>query len=259
MTDDLQLAFMMADIADELSMARFRAGDLIVDTKPDLTPVTEADRAVERALRDLIAAKRPNDGILGEEFGSQGAESARRWVLDPIDGTKNYVRGVPVWATLIGLMEGTEVIAGVVSAPAMGRRWWAERGKGAFTTDPGSTTPRALTVSAVRSLADASFSYSDARGWSDRGAEGGLQTLLDTTWRQRAYGDFWSHMLVAEGAIDIAAEPDLQSYDMAALIPIVLEAGGRFTSYSGGDSLAGGSALSSNGLLHDDVLGLLRP
>jgi histidinol-phosphatase len=156
-------------------------------------------------------------------------------------------------------MDGTEVIAGVVSAPAMGRRWWAERGAGAFTTDPGSTAPRALQVSAVRALADASFSYSDARGWSERGAEGGLQTLLDTTWRQRAYGDFWSHMLVAEGAIDVAAEPDLQSYDMAALIPIVVEAGGRFTSYTGGDALVGGSALSSNGLLHDDVLGLLRP
>ena len=259
MTDDLQLALKLADIADELSMARFRAGDLVVDTKPDFTPVTEADRAVERALRVLLAAERPHDGILGEEYGTEGADAARRWVLDPIDGTKNYVRGVPVWATLIGLMDGIEVIAGVVSAPAMGRRWWAERGAGAFTTDPGSTAPRALHVSAVRALADASFSYSDARGWSERGAEGGLQTLLDTTWRQRAYGDFWSHMLVAEGAIDVAAEPDLQSYDMAALIPIVVEAGGRFTSYTGGDALVGGSALSSNGLLHDDVLGLLRP
>jgi len=258
-TDDLQLALTMADIADELSMARFRAGDLVVDTKPDLTPVTEADRAVERALRDVLTAERPLDGILGEEYGTEGADATRRWVLDPIDGTKNYVRGVPVWATLIGLMDGTDVIAGVVSAPAMGRRWWAERGAGAFTTDPGSTAPRALHVSAVRALADASFSYSDARGWAERGADGGLQTLLDTTWRQRAYGDFWSHMLVAEGAIDVAAEPDLQSYDMAALIPIVVEAGGRFTSYSGGDALVGGSALSSNGVLHDDVLGLLRP
>ena len=259
MTDDLQLALTMADLADQLSMARFRAGDLVVDTKPDLTPVTEADRAVERALRDVLTAERPFDGILGEEYGTEGADATRRWVLDPIDGTKNYVRGGPVWATLIGLMDGTEVIAGVVSAPAMGRRWWAERGAGAFTTDPGSTAPRALHVSAVRALADASFSYSDARGWAERGADRGLQTLLDTTWRQRAYGDFWSHMLVAEGAIDVAAEPDLQSYDMAALIPIVLEAGGRFTSYSGGDALVGGSALSSNGVLHDDVLSLLRP
>lgn len=257
--DDLQLALILADAADELSMARFRAGDLVVDTKPDLTPVTEADRAVESALRELLATHRPDDGILGEEFGVSGADADRRWVLDPIDGTKNYVRGVPVWATLIGLMDGSDVIVGVVSAPAMARRWWAARGAGAFTTDPGSGIPRALKVSAVRSLADASFSYSDARGWAERGAGPGLQTLLETTWRQRAYGDFWSHMLVAEGAIDVAAEPDLQSYDMAALIPIVVEAGGRFTSYGGGDSLVEGSALSSNGLVHDDVLALLRP
>jgi histidinol-phosphatase len=257
--EDLQLALMLADVADGLSMARFRAGDLVVDTKPDLTPVTEADRAVESALRELLATHRPDDGILGEEFGVVGSDADRRWVLDPIDGTKNYVRGVPVWATLIGLMQGSEVLAGVVSAPAMGRRWWATRGSGAFTTDPGSATPRAMKVSAVHSLADASFSYSDARGWAERGAAPGLQTLLDTTWRQRAYGDFWSHMLVAEGAIDVAAEPDLQSYDMAALIPIVVEAGGQFTSYSGGDALIDGSALSSNGRLHADVLGLLRP
>lgn len=257
--DDLQLALILADAADELSMARFRAGDLVVDTKPDLTPVTEADRAVESALRELLATHRPDDGILGEEFGVSGADADRCWVLDPIDGTKNYVRGVPVWATLIGLMDGSDVIVGVVSAPAMARRWWAARGAGAFTIDPGSGIPRALKVSAVRSLADASFSYSDARGWAERGAGPGLQTLLETTWRQRAYGDFWSHMLVAEGAIDVAAEPDLQSYDMAALIPIVVEAGGRFTSYGGGDSLVEGSALSSNGLVHDDVLALLRP
>jgi histidinol-phosphatase len=242
----------MADIADELSMARFRAGDLVVDTKPDLTPVTEADRAVERALRDVLAAERPLDGILGEEYGSEGADATRRWVLDPIDGTKNYVRGVPVWATLIGLMDGTEVIAGVVSAPAMGRRWWAERGEGAFTTDPGSTAVRALHVSAVRALADASFSYSDARGWAERGADGGLQTLLDTTWRQRAYGDFWSHMLVAEGAVDLAIDAvGLQEYDLAAVMVVVEEAGGTFTDRHGAHTFSSNTAISSNGRLHE--------
>jgi len=256
--DDLQLALHLADLADERSLERFRAGDLVVHTKPDLTPVTEADQAVERTLRDTLAAARPADGILGEEYGTQQPDAARRWVLDPIDGTKNYVRGVPVWATLIGLMDGPDVVVGVVSAPAMGRRWWAQRGAGAFTTDPGSSVPRPIRVSAVRELGDASFSYSDARGWAERGAAAGLQTLLDTTWRQRAYGDFWSHMLVAEGAIDIAAEPDLQSYDMAALVPIVVEAGGRFTSYGGGDALDEGSALSTNGILHDQVLALVR-
>jgi histidinol-phosphatase len=255
--DDLQLALHLADLADAHSMKRFRAGDLEVHTKPDLTPVTEADQAVERALREALGEHRPHDGILGEEYGSDRLDSSRRWILDPIDGTKNYVRGVPVWATLIGLMDGTDVITGVVSAPAMGRRWWATLGSGAFTLDPGSDTPRHLRVSAVQALSDASFSYSDSRGWAERGCADGLQTLLDTTWRQRAYGDFWSHMLVAEGAIDVAAEPDLQSYDMAALIPIVVEAGGRFTSYAGGDPLVDGCALSTNGRLHDEVVSLL--
>ncbi len=255
--DDLHLALALADVADEKSMARFRAGDLVVDTKPDLTPVTEADRAVERALRDRLAAERPDDGIVGEEYGSSNPDARRRWVLDPIDGTKNYVRGVPVWATLIALMDGDDVIVGVVSAPAMARRWWAQRGDGAWTTDPGSSQPRRLRVSAVRDLADASFSFSDDRGWAERGAEPGLRTLLADTWRQRAYGDFWSHMLVAEGAVDIAAEPDLQSYDMAALIPIVQEAGGRLTAFDGRPAIAGGQALATNGVLHDRVIALL--
>jgi histidinol-phosphatase len=253
---DLEIALALADIADRISMARFRATDLIVETKPDLTPVTEADRAVEQALRAELARVRPGDGILGEEFGIDGS-AHRRWVLDPIDGTKNYVRGVPVWATLIGLMVDEDVIVGVVSAPALSRRWWAAAGQGAWATDPTSTTPRPLRVSAVRSLADASFSFSDAVGWTERGAQDGLRFLLTGTWRQRAYGDFWSHMLVAEGAVDIAAEPQLETYDMAALIPIVEEAGGRITSYTGGSALGGGSAVTTNGLLHDEVLDIL--
>lgn len=253
---DLDLALALAEIADRISMARFRATDLLVETKPDLTPVTEADRAVEQALRAELARVRPDDGILGEEFGTEGG-AHRRWVLDPIDGTKNYVRGVPVWATLIGLMVDEDVVVGVVSAPALGRRWWAAIGQGAWATDPMSTTPRPVRSSAVRALADASFSFSDPVGWAERGAEEGLTALLSDTWRQRAYGDFWSHMLVAEGAVDIAAEPQLETYDMAALIPIIREAGGRITSYSGGSALGGGSAVTTNGLLHDQVLALL--
>lgn len=253
---DLALALALADVADRISMARFRATDLIVETKPDLTPVTEADRAVEQALRAELAQARPADGILGEEFGSEGG-AHRRWVLDPIDGTKNYVRGVPVWATLIGLMVDEDAVVGVVSAPALGRRWWAASGQGAWTTDPTSSSPRPLRSSGVRALADASFSFSDAVGWAERGAQDGLRVLLSGTWRQRAYGDFWSHMLVAEGAVDIAAEPQLETYDMAALIPIVEEAGGRITSYSGGSALGGGSAVTTNGLLHDQVLAVL--
>ena len=256
--DDLELALRLADHADGLAMERFRATDLIVETKPDLTPVTEADRAVEQAMRAVLAAERPEDSVLGEEYGTQGA-SPRRWILDPIDGTKNYVRGVPVWAVLIALLDGDDVRMGVVSAPALGRRWWAERGRGAFCTDAPGSEPRRLHVSAVAQLSDASFSYSDDRGWGDRGASTGLSVLLAQTWRQRAYGDFWSHMMVAEGAVDIAAEPQLESYDMAALIPIVEEAGGRVTAYDGRAALSGGCALSTNGLLHDAVVGILSP
>ena len=256
LVDDLRLALALADRADELSLASFRSSDLVVDTKPDLTPVTEADRGVERELRSLIAAQRPDDGILGEEYGITGG-TERRWILDPIDGTKNYVRGVPVWATLIALLVDDDVVLGVVSAPALGRRWWAARGEGAFATDPTSADARRLRVSAVATLADASFSYSDSVGWAERGAAAGFEALLTQTWRQRAYGDFWSHMMVAEGVVDVAAEPSLESYDMAALIPIVEEAGGRLTAYDGGSALGGGCALSSNGLLHDTLVDLL--
>jgi histidinol-phosphatase len=253
---DLTLALALADEADALSLSRFRAADLVVETKPDLTPVSEADRAVEQALRATLAAQRPADSILGEEYGTEGS-SERQWILDPIDGTKNYVRGVPVWSTLIGLMNAGEVVVGVVSAPALGRRWWAARGEGAWASEPHSPEPRRLQASRVRDIADASFSFSDSIGWTERGAAGGLQTLLTDTWRQRAYGDFWSHMMVAEGVVDIAAEPQLETYDMAALIPIIEEAGGRITAYDGRPSLGGGSAVTTNGLLHNAVLAVL--
>jgi histidinol-phosphatase len=256
LASDLALAHHLADIADSLSMSRFHATDLIVDTKPDFTPVTEADRAVERALRDELARERPEDSILGEEFGTTGT-STRRWILDPIDGTKNYVRGVPVWATLIGLMAGDDVIVGVVSAPALARRWWASLGNGAFAIDPVSTTPRRLHVSRVSTLADASFSYSDAVGWAERGATPAFEALTTDTWRHRAYGDFWSHMMVAEGVVDVAAEPYLEYYDMAGLVPIISEAGGRITSFAGGSALDDRSALTTNGVLHDEVLHLI--
>ncbi len=219
-------------------MASFRAVDLVVETKPDLTPVSEADRAVERAIREQLAPHRPDDAVLGEEYGQVGTAS-RRWVIDPIDGTKNYVRGVPVWATLIALLDGDDVVVGVVSAPALARRWWAAAGWAPTPPIPASTQPRRLQVSAVSDLADASFSYSDAIGWAERGAADGLRTLLSGTWRQRAYGDFWSHMMVAEGVVDVAAEPQLESYDMAALVPIVEEAGGRLTAFDGGSAIAG--------------------
>jgi histidinol-phosphatase len=255
---DLALALRLADESDAIALSRFRAADLIVESKPDLTPVTETDRAVERAIRTRLQTERPGDGVLGEEFGRQGP-TTRQWIIDPIDGTKNYVRGVPVWATLIALLVDDRIEVGVVSAPALTRRWWAARGSGAYALDPTSTDPRRLAVSSVRSIEDASFSFSDPVGWPERGAEGGLDDLLHRTWRQRAYGDFWSHMLVAEGVVDIAAEPELETYDMAALLPIVEEAGGRMTAFDGGSALGGGSAVTTNGVLHEAALGVLAP
>jgi histidinol-phosphatase len=237
-------------------MDRFGALDLIVETKPDLSPVSEADKAAEQALRQMLAQARPGDGILGEEFGTTGDSGARQWILDPIDGTKNYVRGVPVWATLIALVEAGEVVVGVVSAPALGRRWWAATGSGAWGRML-DRDPVPLHVSSVQRLEDASFSYSDAIGWESMTSTG-LDTLLTKTWRQRAYGDFWSHIMVAEGVVDIAAEPELGPWDIAALVPIVTEAGGRVSAFDGSAAIAGGCAVSTNHLLHDTVLAIVK-
>ncbi len=249
--EDLELAHELADLADTISMERYRADDLRVETKPDLTPVTEADRAVERVLRSHVARYRPADEVLGEEFGGKPSPIGRQWVFDPIDGTKNYVRGVPVWSTLVALVASGRPVVGVVSAPALRRRWSAAAGGGGTVRGPEGTRP--LQVSKVRSLADASFSYSDPVGWR----ADALAALTDSTWRTRAYGDFWSHLLVAEGAVDVAAEPELSIWDVAALIPIVEEAGGRITGYDGAPALAAGSALTTNGHLHDEVLAVL--
>ena len=258
--EDLELAHQLADAADKQSMARYRASDLRVETKPDLTPVTEADKAVEQLIRTMLSAARPDDGVVGEEFGGDAAlEPVRRWIVDPIDGTKNYVRGVPVWATLIALADEAGIAVGLVSAPALGRRWWATRGGTAYTRDVDGST-RAIHVSAVANIGDASFSFSDGIGWEVHGEAGpaGLQTLVSSAWRTRGYGDFLSHMLVAEGAVDIAAEPQLAPWDVAALVPIVESAGGRMTGYDGRPCLESGSGLTTNGVLHDYALGLFR-
>lgn len=253
--DDLGVALLLADAADTISLARFLALDLKVSTKPDLTPVSDADLAVEDALRDLLSGLRPDDAVHGEERADTG-RSSRRWIIDPIDGTKNYVRGVPVWATLIALMEGPEVITAVVSAPALGRRWWASRGEGAWTRVLGRHT-EACHVSAVAELHDASLSFSSLSGWFDLGLGDDFVRLTRDIWRVRGFGDFWSYMLVAEGAVDIAAEPDLELHDMAACSLIVAEAGGRFTNLDGQDGPVGRSAVASNGLLHEAVLSRL--
>ncbi len=254
-TDDLRLAHVLADDADSLTTARFKALDLHVMSKPDLTPVTDADQAVEEGIRRTLSRVRSRDAITGEEQGSTG-HSQRRWIIDPIDGTKNFVRGVPVWATLISLVVDDVVVLGVVSAPSLQRRWWASQGNGAFT---GRSLLKAtqMQVSDVRRLEDASFAYSSLHGWDERGRLDDLLTLMRRCWRTRAYGDFWSYMLLAEGAVDIAAEPELEVYDMAALDVIVREAGGRFTSLDGSDGPWGGNALATNGHLHEAVLSFL--
>jgi histidinol-phosphatase len=254
--DDLALSHTLADTADAVSMARFRALDLHVDTKPDLTPVSDADTAVERALRNTLARARPRDGVLGEEFGVTEAAAgpgARQWVIDPIDGTKNFIRGVPIWGTLIALMEGDQAMVGMVSAPALGRRWWAARGHGAFAGRHASAaTP--IRVSGVSRLADASFCYSDLGSWEEVARLDGMLDLIRRTWRNRAYGDFYGYMLVAEGAVDVMVEPELSLWDLAALMPIVTEAGGTFTDLAGRPGPGGGSAVATNGKLHEDIL-----
>lgn len=256
-TDDLRLAHIMADAVDAQTMARFKAVDLQVDTKPDLTPVSDADRAAEEIIRGNLSRARPRDAVLGEEFGSEG-HGPRRWIIDPIDGTKNFVRGVPVWATLISLVDEGVPVVGVVSAPALNRRWWAARGTGAYTGRSLASATR-LQVSGVNRLADASLSYSSLEGWRERGNIREFLELTSDVWRTRAYGDFWSYMMVAEGSVDLACEPELELYDMAALVPIVIEAGGRFTSLEGEPGPFGGNALASNGLLHQEVLERLNP
>ncbi|MGA8256235.1 MAG: inositol monophosphatase family protein [Nocardioides sp.] len=254
-TDDLRLAHVLADDADSLTMARFKALDLHVMSKPDLTPVTDADRDVEEGIRRTLSKVRSRDAITGEEHGSSG-HSPRRWIVDPIDGTKNFVRGVPVWATLISLVVDDHVVLGVVSAPQLQRRWWASSGNGAFT---GRSLLKAtqMQVSDVRRLEDASFAYSSLTGWDERGRLDDLLSMMRRCWRTRAFGDFWSYMLLAEGAVDIAAEPELEVYDMAALDVIVREAGGRFTSLDGSDGPWGGNALATNGHLHEAALSFL--
>jgi len=253
--DDLRLAHVLADAVERITVSRFRAEDLVVESKPDLTLVSDADRAAEEMVRHQLKRTRPRDAVEGEEFETTG-RGPRRWVIDPIDGTHNFVRGVPVWATLIALVDEGQPVLGLVAAPALNRRWWAANGSGAWSGRSLSSAKR-IGVSKVSQLSDASLSYSSMGGWKQHDRYQEFLNLADDCWRTRAYGDFWSYMLVAEGAVDIAVEPDLQVYDMAALVPIVTEAGGRFTSLDGTPGPWGGNAVATNGLLHDEVLARL--
>jgi len=255
--DDLTLALMLADRADALTSDRFGALDLRIDTKPDLTPVTDADRSVETELREVLGRERTRDSVVGEEFGGTTTFSGRQWIIDPIDGTKNFVRGVLVWASLIALLEDGVPTVGVVSAPALRRRWWAARGQGAFAAVDGGP-PRTLSVSSVAQLGSASLSFSSLSGWAQRGLRDRFIELTDAVWRVRAYGDFLSYCLVAEGAVDIAAEPEVSVWDLAALDILVREAGGTLTGLDGIAGPHGGSAVATNGILQQQVLTRLK-
>ena len=254
--NDLELLQVLANAADEISLSRYRALDLKVETKPDKTPVTDADRAVESKLRELIKLYRPNDTVIGEEYENTG-ESERTWIIDPIDGTANYLRGVPIWATLIGLRIDGEILTSVVSAPALGRRWWASGGKGAFTRDIDGSV-RQLKVSGISKLEDATLSFNSLEQWRDAGMLDQLLALSERVHRSRAYGDFLSYMFLAEGAIEIASEHDLKVYHIAALVPIIREAGGEITDLLGPLTEETSSLVATNGLIHSQVLNALK-
>jgi histidinol-phosphatase len=262
---DLELVRRIGKAADAVSMARFLSQDLVIETKPDSTPVTDADKATEKCIRELLESERPEDGILGEEFGADISGKKRYWVIDPIDGTKSFLRGLPVWSTLIALVEVSsdgasekhEVVVGLVSSPALARTWFATKGGGAFTTfdsnsNPNGSQPRKISVSKVSQITDAQLGYSDFVGFGDRLA--GFQSIFNDAWRTRAVGDFWSHMLVAEGVMDVAIEPSLALWDMAPLDIILREAGGTFSDLAGVDGPFGKSGMATNGVLKDAVL-----
>lgn len=252
---DLELALRLADAADVAAMERFDAPDLDVQSKPDATFVTEADLATERAIRELLERERPDDGILGEEYGTSG-DTSRQWIIDPIDGTHNYLKGIPMWGVLIALAVDGVPQVGVVSQPALGRRWWGATGEGAFTNSDGA--PKRIHVSDVDDLSRASVSFQSFAQWDEAGELDALTRLSRTVWRDRGYGDVWPYMLLAEGRLEFVAEFDVAPYDIAAVVPIVTEAGGRMTDYRGDASITTRSSLATNGVLHDAFLTLLH-
>lgn len=252
---DVELAARLADAADAMTVPRFVARDLVVSTKPDRSPVTDADVAVEDAIRKVLAEERPDDRVAGEERGGSFTGGGRTWLLDPIDGTKNYLRGLPVWATLIALLDDGVPVVGMISAPMLSRRWWADVGGGAWLRDPAGE--RQIHVSKVHELADAYLSTTNLATWGEFHSLDAYLRLVDACWENRAWGDFWSHCLVAEGAIDVAAEPIVNPWDVAVAQILVTEAGGRFSDLSGAERFDTGTALSTNGLLHDATLEIL--
>ncbi|MEM1335218.1 MAG: inositol monophosphatase family protein [Actinomycetota bacterium] len=256
---DLEVALRVADAADAYTFPPFRDRDFSVDWKTNQTEVTEVDRGAESLIVEALGAQRPHDACLGEEHGhARDRDAPPQWIIDPIDGTSGYVRGIPVWATLIALVVDGRPVLGVVSAPALGFRWWGGVGLGAHVRSH-SGIERALTVSSVVDLAEAQVSITHSPGWDELGLTNRLVALQQRARRSRGMGDFWQHMLVAEGAMDVAVDAiGVASYDLAAIVPIVEAAGGRFTDRHGTATFEHDSAISSNGLLHDEVIESLR-
>ena len=263
LSQELDLALELADVADQIVVEHFKADGYVFENKFDGTPVTAIDRAVEQAIRERVAIRRPGYLVLGEEAGlgdgerepASATEYAPRWIVDPIDGTRKFVRGIPIFATLLALERDGEIVVGLASAPLLadrGHRWWAMKGLGAYKDG------RILSVSRVDRLADAHVLHGSVEGWVRQGLSQPLLDLCTGAWGTTGYGDFWIHLLVAEGLADAAAEPEAAVWDVAALELIVEEAGGRFSDFAGRPTPYGGNALSSNGLLHDEILGILR-
>ena len=242
---------------DAIAMKHFRR-DLGIQRKPDRTFVTVADTAIEARLRERITAAFPKHGIVGEEFGVDAADADTRWYIDPIDGTHNYMRGVPVFATLLAVERAGELQAAVISAPALRMRWGAWRGGGAWAMSTiGGSSPRRISVSGIASLDEAQVLFTSESEIDRSGRLPGLRSLLARSWRERGFGDFWSYTLVAEGAADAMIEVEIKPWDAAAPYLLVEEAGGRATDLEGNRSIHGTTFIATNGRLHDEVLRVL--
>ncbi len=253
----LALAHAACDEADDLARGAFRR-DLEITTKPDRTFVTEADKSIERAIRARILTAHPDHGLVGEEYGTEGAAAATRWYIDPIDGTHNFIRGVPLFGTLLAVARDGELQAAVLSAPALHERWWARRGGGAWARGHDDEAPRRLHVSGVTSLADAQLLYGSGHEIEASGLAPGFKALLGEVWRDRGFGDFWGYALLAGGAAEAMVEVGLSSWDAAAPLVLVEEAGGRATDFDGERAIDSGTFVVSNGILHEVILERLR-
>jgi histidinol-phosphatase len=249
------LALAACDAADTIALSHFRR-DLVIETKPDRSFVTVADTSIERAIRERIAAAHPSHGIVGEELGTEAGEASVRWYVDPIDGTHNFIRGVPLFGTLLAVERDGELQAAVLSAPALRERWWAWRGGGAWGAGAAGAVgaqPRRIRTSRITALGDAQVLYGSGRDIVASGRVPGFPALLDAVWRERGFGDFWGYALTAEGAAEAMLEIDLSPWDAAAPTLLVEEAGGRVTDLEGLRRIDSGTFLATNGHLHDEI------